>query len=177
MAYAAIGISVLALGFTIGSFWWLHARSGALTVSIPRTYAFADKPRLRLALVFFNTGARALIVDDLRVVIDGQPDRPALGWITTRSVLRPEPDDGFAFATPFAVVGRGTREVVAEFGNDVAWAPIPCSRHRLRLQARLHPSEHWRDLAIFDWWAPPSEEVMKSYIAHRNESPPNDDQD
>jgi len=48
MVYAALTVSVLALAFTILSFWWLHARKGSLTAAPPRTYAFVDKVRLRL---------------------------------------------------------------------------------------------------------------------------------
>jgi hypothetical protein len=169
MAYSAAAVSVLALIFAVASFWWLNARTGTLTVARPQTYAFTNRPRLRLPLVFFNTGAKALIVNDLRLIIEGRSERPALGWITTRSLLRPEPNDDFAFATPFAVAGRGTREMVAEFGDDEAWSPAPGSRHRLRLQAQVHPSQRWRDLTALDWWAPPSAEIMKRYIAHRNE--------
>lgn len=171
MAYAAVTISLLALAFTIGSFWWLHAREGALTATRPRAYAFAavpDKVRLRLPLAFFNSGAKALIVSDLRVAF-ADADRDPLAWITTRSKLRPEKDDGFAFATPFAVQGRGTREIIAEFGSALPWSPPPDSRHVLRLQAQLHPAEHWVEVATFEWWAPPTDAVTGSYIAHRNE--------
>lgn len=169
MVYAALAISLLALAFTIGSFWWLHARRGLLTATRPRSYAFADRVRLRLPLAFFNTGAKALIVSDLRLVIENEPERGPLGWITTRTKLRPESDDGFAFATPFSVRGRGTKELIAEFADDLGWEPAPGSRHRLRLQAQVHPSEEWDEIVRFDWWAPPSVDVMKQYIAHRNE--------
>jgi hypothetical protein len=100
MVYAAVAISVLALLFTVGSFLWLHAPPGSLRAARPRVYAFADKVRLRLPLVFFNIGAQALIVDDLRLIIKSEPTGPPLGWITTRTKLRPGGDDGFAFATP-----------------------------------------------------------------------------
>lgn len=169
MVYAALAISLLALAFTIGSFWWLHARRGSLTATRPRSYAFADRVRLRLPLAFFNTGAKALIVSDLRLVIEDEPERVPLGWITTRTKLRPESDDGFAFATPFSVQGRGTKGLIAEFADDVGWEPAPGSRHRLRLQAQVHPSEESDEIVRFDWWAPPSVHVMKQYIAHRNE--------
>ena len=125
MTYVALGVSFLALFFAIASFWWLHARRGSLTAASPRAYAFADRVRLRLPLAFFNTGAQALIVTDLRLVIAGDPLRGPMGWITTRTKLRPESDDGFAFAVPFSVAGRGTREVIAEFGDNDGW-----TRHR-----------------------------------------------
>jgi hypothetical protein len=63
MTYVALGVSGLALAFTVASFWWLHARTGSLEAAAPRSYAFADKVRLRLPFAFFNTGAKALIVD------------------------------------------------------------------------------------------------------------------
>jgi len=136
---------------------------------IAGSYAFAEKVRLRLPLAFFNTGAKALIVSDLRLVIEDEPSRKPLRWITTRTTLRPASDDGFAFATPFSVQGRGTKEVVAEFGDDLGWTPAPGSGHRIRLEAQVHPSEEWDDIVAFEWWAPPSADEMKRYIAHRNE--------
>ncbi len=174
MVYVAVIVPLLALAFTITSFWWLYARSGALEAARPQTYAFAERVRLRLPLAFFNTGARALLVSDLRVVINDQPERMPLAWITTRSVLRPGDKDGFAFATPFAVQGRNAREIIAEFGDDVGWTPAPGSRYALRLQALVHPSEAWIDVMTFEWWAPPFAELMPRYIAHRNAPPQQD---
>jgi hypothetical protein len=167
MSYAALAISVFALAFTVTNFWWLHARRGKLTAPTPRTYAFVERVRLRLPLAIYNTGAAALIVTDLRLLIDDLQE--PLRWITTRAVLRPGSDDGHAFATPFVVQGRSTREVIVEFGTDVAWRPPPASLHGVRLQARVHPAEHWVNVASFPWWAPPPGAATGHYIAYRNE--------
>jgi hypothetical protein len=169
VVYAALAVSLLALAFSVGSFWWIHARRGSLTAAPPRTYAFIDKVRLRLPLTFYNTGAMALIVSDLRLIIEDEPSREPLRWITTRTKLRPESADDFAFATPFSIQGRATRELVAEFGDDRGWAPGPASGHRIRLQAKVHPSNEWDEVTVLEWWAPPSTDAMKQYIAHRNE--------
>ena len=109
-------------------------------------YAFANKPelRLRFPLAFFNTGAKALIVTDLRVVFDDEPTPSPSRWITTRTKLRHEEHDGFAFATPFSVGGRSAKEVIAEFGDVRGWSLEPLSKYRLRLQAEIHPSEKRR---------------------------------
>src|SRR6266852_1056608 len=171
MSIAALVVAVLALVFTVGSFWWLNARKGSLEVAAPRTYAFVHAPqtvRLRLPLTFYNTGAKALIVADLQIAFDDEPTRTPFEWITTRSTLRPEEEDGFAFATPFSIEGRNTAEVIAEFGDSLGWSPAPGSKHSLRLQAQIHPSMEWTDVVSFGWWAPPSADVMTSYIAHRN---------
>jgi hypothetical protein len=163
-------IAVLALLFTVASFWWLNARRGHLEVVRPRTYAFSKMVRLRLPLAFYNTGAVALIVADLRLVMNEEPPL-ALPWITARAVLRPEKDDGFAYATPFSVQGRTTREVVAEFGADHEWSPSLGTRYRARLQAQVHPSGEWTDVLVFDWWTPPVDAVIDIYTVYRNDVP------
>jgi hypothetical protein len=171
--YAAVVVAVSALVFAVASFWWLNARKGSITATQPRAYAFGGsgaRLRLRFPFVFFNSGAKALIVADMRVVLDGEPGGPELRWLTTRDRLRPETDDGFAYATPFSIAGRGTREIVAEFepGASRNWSAPAGIKHRLRLQAQIHPKDEWVDLVAFDWWPPP-EKMRDHYIAHRNE--------
>ena len=166
-------IAVTGLVFAVTSFWWLNARRGSITTTRPRAYAFVKSGkllRLRFPFAFFNTGAQALIVGDLRLVLVGEQGRPELRWVTTRDRLRREPDDGFAYPTPFSISGRGTREVIAEFepGTDLDWSPPQGVRQRLQLQARIHPKDEWFELATFDWWAPPDASRGK-YITHRNE--------
>ena len=168
MTYLAIALSVLAFAFTVLSFWWLHARRGHLECAAPASYAFDSSVRLRLPLALFNTGATALIVTDMHVVADGADGRRQFGWITTRKTLRPETDDGHAFSTPFAIPGRATREVIAEFGEASKWEPSPGSRHHMSLHARIHPAAAWQELTAFDWWAPPEGAQLHLYIAYEN---------
>ena len=165
----SLAVAAFALVFAVGSFWWLHARRGHLEAVRPRSYAFSKLVRLRFPLAFFNAGAAALIVADLQLLVSEGADGLILCWVTTRTVLRPQDEDGFAFATPFAVPGRATREIVAEFGADEEWVPSPGTRYRIRLQAQVHPSADWEDVLVFDWWTPPTREVMDSYLAHRND--------
>jgi hypothetical protein len=168
VAVVAVVISVLALLFTLASFWWLHARRGSLVAANPETYAFVDGFRLRFPLAFFNDGAIPLLVTDLRMVVSGVGEVP---WTTTRSQLRPESVDEPAFPTPFAVGGRDTKELVVEFGEESGWLPDPGARHDLRLEAKTHPEDSWQEIASFEWWAPPTADVMHRYITHRNAAP------
>jgi hypothetical protein len=168
--HSALAVATLALIFTFASFWWLHARRGSIQVATPGAYAFAKRVRLRLPLALYNTGAKALIVSDLRVDVDGA--RPPLPWQATLTSMRPRQSEARDFATPFAVPGRGTRELVAEFGDDLGWSPAPGTRHKVQIQAKLHPKDRWRSIASFDWWAPPNDEIMDMFIAHRNAPPP-----
>ena len=166
----ALLVAVLALLFTVASFWWLNARRGSLQVGQPGAYAFANKPRLRLPTAFYNTGARALIVSDLRLLLV-DADQPPLHWIATTSQLRPQSTNERDFATPFAIPGRGTRELVIEFGHEQGWSPELGSKHRMRLEAEFHDRTKWRTLAEFDWFAPPPGAELNRYITYRNATP------
>jgi hypothetical protein len=171
--YAAALIAVISLVFVVASFWWLNARRGTIASTKPRAYAFGgsgDLLRVRFPFAFFNTGAEALIIGDMRLLLDEDPGRPCLRWATTRERLRPAADDGFAYATPFSIPGRGTREIIAEFqpDTDMNWSPPHGVAHRLVLQAQIHPKDEWVELATFDWWAPPVAS-RAAYTAHRNE--------
>ncbi len=168
-------IAVTALVFTLASFWVLNARRGRLRSIRPGAYAFGgsgDALRLRFPLVLFNSGAVARLVGDLRLVIEGEDGKPTLRWVTTRSKLRPGSDDGFAFPTPFAVLGRNSRELIAEFepgrlldrASELTVSPIGSdSRHSPR-----SGRDTWIDITTFDWWAPPDVK-RDGYFAHRNE--------
>ncbi len=72
MDYAALTISILALLFTVFSFWWMSWRTGKLHVWSPPTYAAygsQDGPTvLEFPLVFFNDGPTPLIVNNLRLL-------------------------------------------------------------------------------------------------------------
>jgi hypothetical protein len=162
-------IAGLALAFTLASFWWLNARRGSLEVARPLAFSFVTREgmvRLRLPLAFYNTGAAALLVSDLRVLVDDRA-LPPLRWFTTRAMLRAMEDD-FAFPTPFAVEGRGTREVVVEFGEHLAWVPKLATNYWMTLEAQVHPAAGWKELISFEWWAPPSADNLSTYITYRN---------
>jgi hypothetical protein len=173
LGISGLVVALAALGFTIASFWWLNARTGKIEATAPRAYAFATTPsqtRLRLPLAFHNTGAAALVVTDLRLLIDDDPDVTDLLWETTRDRLRPEAGDDFRFATPFAVPGRGVRQLIVEFGREGEWPLMPAVRRRMRVEALVHPAQSWTAIVEFDWWAPGMGINFNQYIAHRNES-------
>ena len=43
----------------------------------------------------------------------------------------------------------------------------------MRVLAIVAPSQKWREVGTFDWWAPPPGATTNAYIAHRN-VPPDD---
>jgi len=166
-------IALAALAFTVASFWWLNARRGRIEATTPRSYAFATRPaqtRLRLPLAFHNTGATPLVITDLRLLVEDDPHVTSFPWETTRDRLRPEREDGFRYATPFAVPGRGVTEVIVEFGAEGEWPVFPAQHRRMRVEASVHPAESWAVVTEFDWWAPPMGINFTQYLAHRNDT-------
>lgn len=157
-------VPVLALVFTVASFWWIYLRRGRLSASAPDSYASVlseSMTRIRLPLVIYNSGAATLVVDSLRLVIEDHQ----FEWISVRESLKPHEDDFVDFAAPFPVGGRGARRIFAEFGeNPPVWSVGPGRTYQVRVEHRA--GDRWKELATFNWSAPNHD--LKAYIAHRN---------
>lgn len=170
-------VAVIALLFTVGSFWWLYARRGHLAVSAPRSYAFAAQEShmvLRLPLAFYNTGASSLVVVDLRIVFVGEANIGSMPWVATALSLEPSKVDGQEFTVPFAVDGRRVDNVIAEFLRlDPVAAPEPLTEYRLRLEGVVGQKAKWVTLLDFDWTSPPDVAKYPVFTPYRN--PPSRD--
>lgn len=109
MNYPALIISSLALLFTIVSFWWMNWRRGKLIVGAPRSFAAKGSQQgnliITLPLVFYNNGASAIVVQNLRLLLlhEDSDSRPLFFNATLEKLLI---DEGRAFATQFPVRGR-----------------------------------------------------------------------
>jgi hypothetical protein len=162
---AAIVISISALLFTVGSFWWLQARTGRLETAPPRSYAgvfTALSVRLRLPLVLYNTGPVPIVLDDMRLIVGRSQ---SLKWITLRSTLKPTSDDVLDFTSALVIAGRSTVHTFIEFGAEKpSWLPEAKEQARFRLEG-LQRHADWTTLVEFDL-VMPSAETMGSYIAH-----------
>ncbi|QEU94501.1 hypothetical protein [Streptomyces kanamyceticus] len=117
-------VAACALVFTVASFWWINARQGDLKVWEPHSFAAAVTSkiaRIRFPLVLYNTGAKPIVVLDLRLRFLDEPGSAlVLPWTSTRDRLRPEEADDFRLPACFAVTGRTAEQLFIEFG-----APFP----------------------------------------------------
>jgi hypothetical protein len=115
-------VSGLALLFTVGTFWWLNARPGRLRMTEIRTFAAAVRPSralLRIPVTLYNTGAKPLVVADLRLSLISAGLSSVSTATNFRKSIRTSGDDVEDFPHPFVVPGRS---VVTKF---VEFAPTP----------------------------------------------------
>jgi hypothetical protein len=167
MAIVSFFIACLALAFTIGSFWWLNARQGQLTSFEPHSFAAIAKgqSKVRLPLVLYNTGAKPIVVQDMRLRFLGAQSN-VLPWSTTRSQLMPAPDDRTDLPAAFSIPGRTAQQRFIEFGGPFAGG-VPASDCRAQIDVKLGHRSGWHHLISFTFWATRIEHP-NMYIAYHN---------
>lgn len=147
----ALILSILALLFTVFSFWWMNWRHGKLIVSPPRSYAmFAQVPGkmvLHLPLVFFNNGPMPIVVQNLRVIFTEDVASKPLSFIATTKKLGKDEDR--TFATQFPVRGREAVLMVCEFQREPNELTLEEGTYSLQLQARLDGKKSWTPILTF----------------------------
>lgn len=150
---AASVVSVSALVFTVASFWWINARQGHLETWEPHSFAaicHGSIIRLRLPLVFHNTGAKPIVVHDLMLSF---PDEPAshlpLLWKSSPSRLQPGPDEEPKLPAGFVVAGREAQQLFIEFEAPFSGLVPEARDYKVRIQVRVGHRKGWRSLLTF----------------------------
>jgi hypothetical protein len=151
---SALVVAVCALLFTVGSFYWLNARQGSLKSFEPHTFAAAVGGkavlRLRFPLVFYNSGAKPIVVQDLRLAF---PDVPSsvlpLAWSSSRTQLKPEAGDVQDFPSVFAVQGRTAQRHFIEFADPFSGFSVDRTDYRVRVEAELGHKRGWTTIVEF----------------------------
>jgi hypothetical protein len=147
MQAASLTISVLALLFTVASFWWLWARRGPV-VSFPVTAyaaAYANEAfRIRVPVVLANRGAAMRVVVDARLRLEGQHGLSILKWGLTRKTLQPGSDDVEDFPAPQTILGRSAMRIHMEFRGDlIEHLPEPVD-YKFTIELLLDDSAVWQ---------------------------------
>jgi hypothetical protein len=66
--------------------------------------------------VLHNTGAKPVVVQDMRLSFPQQSGVIPIPWRTSRSQLKPDADDGDQLPAVFSVPGRQAQQHFIEFG-------------------------------------------------------------
>lgn len=165
MTYAPLILSAilgtLGLLFTTFSFWWMNWRRGKLSVGHPRGYeldtmrgenAVVDSLVLRLPLIFYNTGAKPILVQNLRLVLQDKPAEPPLAFTATLEHLASDDVGRGArhLAIQFVVRGREAVAMVYEFWGSEGHVPLFApDQYLLELQGQLDNQDRWRHITRF----------------------------
>lgn len=152
MNYSALVISILALLFTVFSFYWMNWRRGELIISAPRSYAAkgsqTDLLLIELPLVFFNSGPIPIVVQNLRLMLsDEQPPGKPLRFIAT--VEKIGTSEGRTFAMQFPVRGREATRLICEFQRGPGSLVFKPRIYPIELQGKLDQNETWETLCSF----------------------------
>ncbi|MFJ3731893.1 hypothetical protein ACIPQC_15125 [[Kitasatospora] papulosa] len=144
---AAAVVAACALAFTVASFWWLNARQGKLRSYAPHTFAAAanrQRTVIRIPLVFFNTGPKPIVVQDIRLDLTyGASETTTLAWGNTRDRIRPESEDGVRLPAVFAISGRTADQIFIEF-TAIFPEFIPQLReYRASVRCKVGHREKW----------------------------------
>ena len=157
--HASLLISLFALAFTIGSFWWMNLHKGKILVGTPRAFAAISQGLrgmllVRLPLLFYNDGAHTIIIYNLRLTLKQKERKSAVLYFNqTVDKLTGEQADNWAIQ--FAVAGRKTSFAICEFvrlkeGNFV-FAAEECEAI---LEVKYDESGKWRQLKRFNLQTP-----------------------
>lgn len=150
----SLAAAVLALLFTVSSFWWIQVRRGRLRCYISHAYsgAFApDRLVLVIPIVFHNPAPAPLVVTDLRLRINGPANGTRddsdvlpirLRWIASHAAVYPQ-NETRTFAAAFAVDGRKAIDKFIEFQYDKPPTRLEDGPYRATIQALVEPRSWW----------------------------------
>ncbi|MWA12247.1 hypothetical protein [Streptomyces sp. BA2] len=178
---AAAFVAACALVFTVASFWWINAHQGDLKAWKPHSFAAcvtSSMARIRFPLVLYNTGAKPIVVLDVRLRFPDEP-RPelVLPWTSTRDRLRPEKEDALRLPACFAVAGRTAEQLFIEFGAPYPTFVPEARDYKVVIEAKLGHRKlrhrvlrrrvEWESLVVFTLCVAQIA-YPKSYIAYSN---------
>lgn len=172
MSYSPFVISILALLFTVFSFWWMNWRTGKLRVGAPRTYAAigsqTGKMVLEFPFVFFNDGPMPIIVQNLRLVFSDETEPRPLNFIAT--VKKLGGDEGRSFATQFPVRGREAILMICEFQREPGGMEFEERSYSIELQAILGDGKPWKCICCFYLNVSPRvlQTIKEKFVVHDN---------
>lgn len=143
-AEIALGLSIVAIAFTIFSFWWINARMGRLVVIGPQ-YVFgrfkSNTLAIQLPIVFQNTGAQTIVISGIRIRFT-EANRSDLLWVGFST----DPLHGnFEFKRPVVLKKFDATETIVYFQRekvDNQFQP-----EKVQLQAIWSGKGSWRTLS------------------------------
>lgn len=159
---AAFVISLIALIFTIYSFYFMNWRKGQLIIGTPTTYAICVQPEekglfwVELPLSFYNNGASTQFVRNIRLILvqNGKESNKLyfdaiykeLPWSRSSNDAK----RSYETAHQFAIDGRKVYSAVFAFGWRPGGIVLSVGRCKAKLEAKINNSDEWVEILEFD---------------------------
>ncbi|MDD5515646.1 MAG: hypothetical protein PHX71_09940 [Synergistales bacterium] len=154
ISYTAMVISILALTFTIFSFWWMNWRKSKIIVGDPRSFTLATQGLdelliVQLPLVFYNSGAATQVVQNLRLTLEQNNKKSSkLNFNNTVSDL--SSNDGRTWGRQFPIEGRKTYSNIFVFQKKPGkFIPTP-GKCKAILEWKSYDDMTWKQLHTFN---------------------------
>lgn len=170
-------ISVLALVFSVASFWWIHARTGRLRLSSVPVFAGvwtvrdgAPEITLRVPICLYNTGARARTVEGLRLYTPYWSGEARLEWASLAEAIDPGRGNELDrdFVAPYAIDPRRADTRFVDFRYAVPGALPEAEPTVFILQALLDGRDRWEEVGRLTLHLGHMSHP-ESFIAYRND--------
>jgi hypothetical protein len=145
-------ISILALIFTVVSFWWMNWRRGKLVVFEPRTYALSSTDNhiiIDLPLVFLNKGAATRVVRNLKLIVTQENTSVVMYFNNTTSDLGIVENKQNKWARAFPIPGRESYSRVFNFVNSQTSLQFVSGEAKLELKVIADGKDSWKKLLEF----------------------------
>jgi len=154
-------VSCLALVFTIFSFWWMNWRPAKLNVGNLRLFGAGKASEgghshniivVALPLTLWNSGARAIVIEDLKLVPYGKVDIPELSFarvdspLTTTSIMGDEEIQSDYFYLPIALKANDVIQANFVFNSPSSEFIFEPTNYDFFLQARLTKKSRWKKI-------------------------------
>ena len=152
----------------------MNWRKGSLRLSSNlRSYAgcaASNKLVLQVPLIFFNTGAVPIVIENLRIKFEELPeDNKYLFFNAVSKSLAS--DEGRAFAKPFAVKSNDVVELVCEFQKENTSFKFEAKNYTFDMEMLEGCKAKWSTLKKYNLYIAENDlkTINSSYIAHDNQ--------
>ena len=164
-------IPVLALFFTIGSFWYIYRRRGKLRVYSPHSFALYFAPRdglaIRVPLVFEATGAKTFVVQNLRLSFIDYPEIEPLLWSSTKDRVQPESGEKNDVPAVFAIAGNTAIREFVEFQGKFPAFDQHRRDYSVRIEGYIGNKNEWIEILTFTLYTTNITDFNR-YLAYKN---------
>jgi hypothetical protein len=147
-------LALIGLLWAVGTFWWMNWRKGKIVLGTPRSYAAVSQGRdgmllVRLPLVFYNTGAATIIIQNLRLTLEQNGGKSAVLYFNQIALKLDSKQDEGDWAKQFPVEGRKAFSAICEFLRKPGYFVFSAGECNALLEGKFDNDREWKVVIRF----------------------------